>query len=230
MGDRRLDFLRELERADEEVAATLAELDELYAASEMVRTRALELETFLVRLPAERKERTRALDAAEAERSAAEAAAERADAALEAAEADGDPDWLAAARRFAVRARDALAVGERRLSGAQIELEALERRAAEAEAETPALEARARGLAEALRRRPGLAGAAGSEPAPGLAGVADWGGSARAALLVARSALAGEREALIRQANELGSLVLGEPLTSASAATVARSVERALGD
>jgi len=33
----------------------------------------------------------------------------------------------------------------------------------------------------------------------------------------------------VRQANELGALVLGEPLTATSAAGVARRVERELG-
>ena len=45
---------------------------------------------------------------------------------------------------------------------------------------------------------------------------------ARAALLVARSSLASQRDAVIRQANELGSLVLGEPLAARSPADVAR--------
>jgi hypothetical protein len=51
---------------------------------------------------------------------------------------------------------------------------------------------------------------------------------ARASLFVARGQVAAEREAVIRQANELGAVALGEPLTSASAAVVTRRVERAL--
>ena len=41
MADRRLAFIRELEQADEAVAAVLTELDELYAACEAVLERAL---------------------------------------------------------------------------------------------------------------------------------------------------------------------------------------------
>ncbi|MDQ3857803.1 MAG: hypothetical protein M3327_05050, partial [Actinomycetota bacterium] len=71
----------------------------------------------------------------------------------------------------------------------------------------------------------GLGSAAGAEAGPTLADVARWATEARAALFVARGRLAAEREALIRQANELGTVVLGEPLASQSAALVARRVE-----
>jgi len=54
MADRRLAILEDLERAEEEVAAEMAEIDELYAASEDVRGRALHLVTFLEALPEER--------------------------------------------------------------------------------------------------------------------------------------------------------------------------------
>ena len=43
MSDDRLELLRELEQADEAVAAELTEVDELYAAVEELRGRALEL-------------------------------------------------------------------------------------------------------------------------------------------------------------------------------------------
>jgi hypothetical protein len=59
--------------------------------------------------------------------------------------------------------------------------------------------------------------------------VAEWGTRARAALLVARSQLASERDAVVRQANELGASVLGEPLPALSAGEIARRVEGTLG-
>ena len=62
-----------------------------------------------------------------------------------------------------------------------------------------------------LAERPGLPDAAGRAPGESLDELADWATEARAALLVARSNLAAQRDAVIRQANELGALVLGEP-------------------
>jgi hypothetical protein len=49
-------------------------------------------------------------------------------------------------------------------------------------------------------------------------------------LLVARSQLAAERDAVLRQANELGAVLLGEALPPTSAAAVARRVEAELGE
>jgi hypothetical protein len=51
----------------------------------------------------------------------------------------------------------------------------------------------------------------------------------RAALLVARSQVAVERDALVRQANELASNVVGEPVAAMSAAGAADLLRRSLG-
>jgi hypothetical protein len=98
-----------------------------------------------------------------------------------------------------------------------------------ADEEAKELARRAGELAGALAERPRLAADAGAPPEESLPGIAEWGTRARAALLVSRGQLAAERDAVIRQANELGSLVLGEPLTTTSAAGVVRRVERVLG-
>ncbi len=67
-----------------------------------------------------------------------------------------------------------------------------------------------------------------AEPGTGPQALADWGTQARAALLVARNQLATERDAVVRQALELGALLLGETLPQTSAAQVGRRVEREL--
>lgn len=229
MDDRRLAFIRELQRADEAVSVVLIELDELYEECERVRGRALELEAFFVRLPDTRAAAT--LGAEESRSRAAEAreAHERARGELRAAEAEDAAERLAAARRFELRTRDALTIAERRLHEAEAEAARLELEANAAHDESNELARRAEALAAALRERPRLAGEAGELHETGLAGIADWGTRARAALLVARGQLAAERDAVVRQANELGALVLGEPLTATSAAGVARQIERELG-
>ena len=229
MPDRRLAFIRELEQADEAAAAVLTELDELYGACEAVRGRALELEAFLVRLPAERDAAALAEEEARAGLEERQAAAERARDELGTAQAGGDDERLAAARRFDVRARDAVRTAERLLHEAEEGAARLEAQAEAAADEAEELTRRARGLATALAERPRLAAEAGAPPEEGLAGIAEWGTRARAALLVARGQLAAERDAVVRQANELGALVLGEPLTATSAAGVLQRVERELG-
>jgi uncharacterized protein YhaN len=218
-------FLHELERADEAVSATLAELDELAAAAEDVRTRALDLEAFGIRLPAERARLAAALVDAGRAADAAHATLARADQDVAEAERKQDVERVRAARRAEVRARDAVRMAERHVAELAAERDALEARAHEAAAEMPRLEARAAELAEALALRPRLAAEAGVRPGPGLAGIAEWGTQARAALFVARGGLAAERDAVIRQANELGSLVLGEPVAASSAAAIARRLE-----
>jgi chromosome segregation ATPase len=223
--DRALTFLRELERADDETAAALAELDELARASEDVRGRAAEVETASLRLPAERERIAAALADAEHEAQEWRARLVDAQAELEAAEKGGNPDRQAAARRAGVRARDALRMAERKVAAASEEERELEEREAATRREAESLGVLVRELAGSLATRPALARQAG-DPGPGVAGAAEWASRARAALFVARGRLVAEREGLVRQANELGALVLGEPLTAASAAQIARRVER----
>lgn len=227
MDERALAFLHELEKADEAVAAVLTELDELAAESERIRVRALELEAFMIRFPSERERIDAALADVRSDVDRHRDALERAEAELADAEEARDAERLAAAQRGGVRARDALRAAERKLESLEGDTTRLEQEAEEAHRGIADLDARARRVAEALRARPGLAEHAGGEPAPGLAGISAWAGGARAALFVARGRLAAEREVVIRQANELGALVLGEPLTASSAALVARRVERA---
>lgn len=224
-----LALLKDLERADEEVAAELAEVDELQREVEGLRQRASELRALLDGLPAEREEAARAAEAAEAAAAEARVTRDQAVAELTGAEAAGAADRLASARRFEVRARDHLTVAERRAEAARGHVADLVKRTGAAEHEAVELELRARKLAAILARRPRLADVTVADPGVGLEGVAEWGTQARAALLVARGQLAGERDAIVRQTAELGSLLLRESLPPTSAAGVARRVERELG-
>lgn len=224
MSDDRLDLLRELEQADEAVAAELTEVDELYAAVEELRGRALELAELTVALPERRAAAAEAVRESELGLAEARAAAEQAAAAL----AQTDEEHLAEGRRRELAARDSLHVAERLAAATRREAADLEARAEAAESETRALEARAAELAEALARRPRLAGEAVGAPGTGTEGVAGWGTRARAALLVARSQVTAERDALVRQAHELAAAMLGEPLPPLGVHEVARRVDGAL--
>ncbi len=230
MPEDRLALLRELERADEEAAAELAELDALYERCEEVRLGALELDALLRGLPEEQAAAGEALAAARLAVDEARETLERADEELRAAGAEADPEQAAAASRFSIRARDALTTAERRAREAEGRRAALTDRASAAAGEAKSLHGRARELAAELRARPRLAPETGEPPADEhLAALGEWGTRARAALLVARGQVAAERDAVVRQANELGALLLGEPLGATSTAAVAERVERVVG-
>ena len=224
MSEEVLAFLRELEDTDETLSAAEADLDDLAAEVERVRLRASGLGEFLARVPVD-QERLEA-QRAQAERQAAHAlqAREKAEESQGVAELGRSEDAVAETRRAVVRTRDALRMVDRRVAELDEEAAELEGAAADAIHEAAELEARARRLAASFREHPRLIEQAASPP-PGLAGVVEWGSAARAALFVARGGLGSEREAVIRQANELGSVLLGEPLLATRPATVRRRVE-----
>jgi hypothetical protein len=217
-----LAVLRELERADERIGAALADLDGLAGEVDSMRAEAVELGALAARLPGERKARAAELERATAEAAAAEQILGEAEDAVRAA----GPTDAQEAKRFHVRARDRVSVAERRLAEAAAAAIDLENRTGEATIRGQALHARARKLAGDLRGRSRIADDAGKEP--GLEGVEAWSAVARASLFVARGQLSAEREAVIRQANELGALALGEPLSAMGAGALTRRVEQAL--
>jgi hypothetical protein len=217
-----LELLRQLERADEALAAKLAEVDELYAAVEELRGRALEVRELLATLPERRAAAAVAVHEAEEALGEARAAAEQAAGAL----AQAGEEQLAEARRRELATRDSLSVAERRAVAARAHAAELDERSAAADSEARALEARAVDLAELLAGRPGLADEAVGAPDDDGDGVAEWGTRARAALLVARSQLAAERDAVVRQAHELAASVLGEALPPLGTREIVRHVER----
>jgi hypothetical protein len=67
-----------------------------------------------------------------------------------------------------------------------------------------------------------------AQPGAELSEIVEWGGRAHAALFVVRGGLAVERERIVREAGELGSVVLGEPVAGSSVGAVRRLIERAL--
>lgn len=219
-----LEALTRLEHADEEIGAALTELDLLVGELDSIRATTAELQAFEERLPAERERLSVQLDRARAEVLAAHEALAEAEEAVRTAERERTRE----AEHFLVRARDRVSVAERRAVEAGSRREELEHEVGERTTQDDALHARARKLAAELGRRPQVAGDAGREPAAGLDGLRAWAEVARAALFVARGQLAAQREGVIRQANEIGAVALGEPLTSVSAAVVTRRVRQSL--
>jgi chromosome segregation ATPase len=220
-----LALLAELQETDAGKGAILDDLEHLYEEVRAVQATADQLQSFQSRLPAERQSAARALADARGDLKAARELLTDAEQAVRMAKKDTERD----AELFEVRARDRLSVRERRAVGAQAAVDDLERAARDAETRALALEAKARSLADDLRTRPRVAEDAGSVPEQGLVGISKWAKGARAALFVAQGQVTAEREAVIRQANELGSAALAEPLGSVSVAVVKRRVQSALG-
>jgi hypothetical protein len=204
----------------------LAGLDALAEEVEAVRAEAARLGERQAAVPGE-------LAAARAAREAAGVAvAERSEAhgtavaALADAESRGEEARVATARRDEVRAHDLVHSAERRLERARADEDRLAAEEAAIGRAVEELAGGARALAEDVGRRSGIADVASPPPEAGPSGLGAWATETRAALFVARGRLAAEREAVIRQANELGALLLGEPLTAQGAAQVARRVEQ----
>jgi hypothetical protein len=207
----------------------LAELDGLAAEVELIRVEAAAAVDRLERLPGERAAVGTEREEGEAAVTGRREAHRQATEALAQAESGRDEAQAAEARRAEVRARDLLSSAERRAERARAEEERLEAEEQALAHGAEELDRRAAALAAELARRPGLPEVTSPRGDAGPAGLAAWATETRAALFVARGRLASEREAVIRQANELGALVLGEPIVAASAADVARRVDRALG-
>jgi chromosome segregation ATPase len=224
---RLLQLARELEVADERLAAAIVEVAALDADVAATGARAAELDRFLAELPAERSRLDDAAREAEQECQERRAELESAERELADAEQKGKGERLAAARRAVVRIQDALSSAERRLGRVLEAQSGLERRAREAGAETPELLAQSRALAARIRRVPRISPHAGDEPADALSAVVQWAAGVHAALFVVRSALESERERVVREANELGASALGEPLAATSVALVRKRLEAA---
>ncbi len=218
-----VEVARELEARDEALAAAIADLLELEQESEQLRERAVEIEALRERLPAERLALQQRAAEAGAELERRQAEARHAEEELERAEEKGNREEIAAARRAVVRTKDEASTAAKRVGRLTNAAEDLEREAEAADGEAPALEEGAAKTAARLASVDRLS--APESPAPGLPAVVDWGARAKAALFVARSGLERERESVVREANELGASVLGEPLIAASVAGVRRRLE-----
>lgn len=126
-------------------------------------------------------------------------------------------------------ARNALARAEEELVSSRGRAEALAGAQLTAEREAAAVIAAAGAVARELGGAPRLASRVPEPPDPGLEGVTDWASRADGALLLARSGLDDEREAVVREANELAAAVLGDS-TPAGVHQIRERVQAAIGE
>jgi len=220
-----LGHLRELHGRDEVLGRELARLEALEDEIRRVRERAEELGRFFTRLPEERDRIRDALAGARVELERRAAEARLAEGRLEEAQRANDERAVRDASHAFRRARDAVGVAERRHAALEGDRADLELRAAAGEAETGSLEAAALEASARLESTARISATGRAAPGAGLGGLSSWASRARAAVFVVRAGLEREREPLLRQANELVSATIGEPLYAATVALALRRLE-----
>ena len=200
MNDRALADLRSLAARDEALAARAGELRTQDAEAARIRERAEAIESFFAAYPAEDDARRAAMHDAESEVAGRRQELAEAEAVL--AESD-DPEH---AEKAVLRARDHVAVAASALLRARSAHEELERTAAE--------------LPSALTALEDQAGVHGTRE------LIEWAAARHAELFVALGQIDQQRERVIREANELASMLLGE---STHGSTVAQALAKVVG-
>lgn len=214
MNDRATEELRQLAAQDSELAARTARLAELDRATAAVRERAESIDAFFARYPDEDTKRRSAANDARADVEHRRDELKDAEDTLERAK---DDEARTYARRAVARAVDHVAVALTRLERAEAERAELEVDAAALPSEVTDLERRAAGIAAEVADVP--------QPGEGPRALIDWSSHAHAELFVATRQLDAQRERIIREANELGTMLLGEPTYGSTAAQVLTRVE-----
>lgn len=227
MSAAQLAYLDELVACDQAAAEALGELDELIAKVAALRARAESAQRELRVGPVEIEERQAELERANSELETALLRLQQAEAEEQGARGVDDPERHRAAEHRLVIERDSVTGAESRLADAETRLQARRAQMSVARAEAPVVERSAGALAESLANRPRLP-ANISVPRSGLMGVCEWAVEARAAVFIARSAVANEREQAIRHAGELGALVTGATVPASSMTVLAELVRDAV--
>jgi chromosome segregation ATPase len=191
--------LQSLAERDEGLAREATRLRGLDRAITEIRARAEAITAFFAEHEQHEARLRDAERAAEAELERRKAELVEASAELEAARSDVEDERL---RRRVDRANDHVAVAERAIQEAHAASRSLDRKTDEFARELPALEARAGRLSQDVPDA--------EEPAPG--GLVEWASQAHALLFVALGQVDAQRERVIREANELATALLGEPM------------------
>ena len=219
----------DLEFRDAAVAAEIGRVRGLADGARTIAGRVEEIARLLEGAPAEHAGIDRSEAGAQAGLRVAETELSTADALVARLEAAGRTGQdLANARRDLAHvhevARDADARVER-LALRRADLAETERAA---QAEIPVLVARAQAIAGRLVEVPRVSVSGRVPPEPTLPGLIDWAARVHVALLVVRGQLDVERDRLVREANEFGSVVLGEELAGSSVQLVGKRVRTVL--
>jgi chromosome segregation ATPase len=213
--DRALNDLRGLANRDAELAAQAARLRELDASVAELRAAAEAVDLFFARYPAEDTARREAVHAAESELEDRRDQLREAESTL----AEASDDVAHSHAQHAVdRARDHITVADAALARARAAHDELEREAAALPSRVPDLEEQAAAIAAEVPDIP--------PPGEGPRALAEWASRTHAELFVAAGQIDTQRERMIREANELASMLTGEPTYGSTAAQALARAER----
>jgi chromosome segregation ATPase len=215
MDVRAISDLRELARRDDELAADTGRLRRLDAEVAAIRTRAESIAAFFAAYPAAETKSDDAIRSASAELELRQAELGASEAALANVRDERQRDL---AERAVARATDRVSAAEAHLARTTAERAELERDAATLPAEVPGLQERARSVSEQLPEV--------TPPGDGLRPLIDWCSHAHAELFVVTGQLDATRERIVREANELASMLLGDPTYGSTVAQALARVER----
>jgi chromosome segregation ATPase len=212
MDARAVDELRVLDRRDTELRERASRLRELDAAVAEVRAGAEATLAFSASYPSEVDRLAAAAEGAENDLARRRDEAAAGELALATAR---DEVERSHGERALERARDHVAVAEASLARLLAERGQLERHVSELPGELARLEEKGRALAEEAGVAP--PGGAGAES------LVEWASHAHAELFVTARQVDSRRELVIREANELASMLIGEPTYGS---TVTQALER----
>ena len=201
--------LRQLAARDAELSARAGELRNRDTEVAAIRARVEQVEGFLAGFPEEERRRETELGAGRADLEARRAELERAE--QEVARAD-DPEARARAESARARAADHVAVARARVDRAKAAISELRRQAERAPAALPELFDRAARID-------------GVTPPRDAQSLVDWASHAHAELFVALGELNAQREFVIREANELATMLVGEATYGATPGQALARVE-----
>lgn len=207
MDERAVTELRRLAGQDAQLSERASALRELDASVAALRARAEAIDAFFAAYPEE--EARRGAELKEAQEEIARRREERSDAEQRLAETHDDGGRIHAEHAVA-RALDHIEVAEGRLTRAQLGHDELERDAVALPRELDELEAQARAVPDV----PPLGNS-----------LVEWASHAHAELFVAAGQIDMQRERVIREANELATMLLGEPTYGATVAQALARVE-----
>jgi len=202
--DRALSELRDLARRDAELAARTAELRARDGEVHELRRRAEAILAFFAALDEEQERRDASVAAARVELASRDNELERASAELARSH---DEDGRFHAQHAVDRAHDHIAIATKNLARTQAVAAELQRDAIELRDELAQLE-----------KVPGT-------DVTGARGLVDWASREHAELFVAIGQLDVQRELVIREANELATMLLGEQTFGATVAQALARVE-----
>jgi chromosome segregation ATPase len=213
--DRALSDLRGLATRDAELASQAARLRELDVRVAELRAAAEGIDLFFARYPAEDTARREAVRDAEAELGRRRDQLREAESGL----AESSDDVARSHAQHTVdRALDHIAVAEVALARTRRLHDELEREAAVLPSSVPDLEQQATAIAAGVPDLP--------TPGKGPRALVDWASQAHAELFVAAGQIDTQRERMIREANELASMLTGEPTYGSTAAQALARAER----